>query len=197
MRGKEVATSLFCAATGAAMVYLLRVFLGYWPNPAIVVGVILASIGATMVVGRFSRLGPFNGELGSPWFENELRESIVREADRAVRYGRDFTVAAVRRDVPRANWDPIVRSVDRAIECRHGWMVLVLPETNRPGAMALLRRLNAGDELSQAALVNVPSDVGVAREVPATLLDLLRRPAEPGTVFTPGVTQVEAHPLAF
>ena len=197
MRGREVVSSLFCAAAGAASVYLLRVVLGYWPNPVVVAGVMLVSLGLTMVVGRFSRIGPFDGELGSPWFENELRETLRYEADRAVRYGREFTVAAVRGGPDATDCEPLVRSVDRAIECRHGWTLLILPETSRQGAMALLRRVNASGELAQAALVNVPHDVSAAADLPKMLLTLFRRPAEPGKVVTPGTAHVEAHSLAF
>src|SRR3954452_12084608 len=120
MRSREVVPSLFCATAGVASVYLLRMALGYWPNPVIVVGVMLMSVGATMVVGRFSRLGPFDGELGSPWFENEVRETLLYEADRAMRYGRELTVAAVRRGPAIESWEPAIRSVDSAIACRHG-----------------------------------------------------------------------------
>ena len=88
--------SSLCAAGGVLLAFLLRVAVGNWPNATVVAGLGLVSFGAVLVVSRFSRLGPFRGELGSPWAESELREHVVSEANRAARYARPMSVVAVR-----------------------------------------------------------------------------------------------------
>lgn len=194
MRGREVGWSAFCAGSGALLVYVLRWAFGGWPSPVVVFGVLLVSLGCGLVMARYSRLGPFAGELGSPWAEHELRDAIVNEASRAARYSRDVSIVAARCDSP-ADWGGHVRGVDRVIACRHGWMVLLLPETDAHGALALMRRVGAADASLRAAIVTLPEDVLSGDELVAALLDLVRPSTGPGRVLTMRHGQVRAHPL--
>lgn len=184
MRGREFGWSLLCLASGAGIVYALRAGLGSWPNPVVVVGVILITVGLGLVGARYSRLGPFDGALGAPWRESELRETILYEAARAARYGRALSVAVVRTDSVAVGWETVVRSVDRVARCRHGWTMLLLPETGASDALRLMQRVAARDPAAQAVLVCLPDDVLTGDELVAALHDLLHQSRAGGRLLT-------------
>lgn len=185
-----------CAIAGVLLAYLIRLMVGGWPSATVVASVALMSVGAVLVVSRFSRLGPFRGELGSPWAESELRENVVSEAQRAARYARPLSVVAVRTCGQSAGWETVVRGVDRVVNCRGGWMVLILPETDARGAMTLMRRIGAADAAAQAAVVSLPDDVASGADMVATLARLVTQPTEPGDVVTWREGHIEAQRLA-
>jgi hypothetical protein len=196
LRRREFGLSSVCAISGALLAYVIRLVVGGWPNAIVVAGLGLMSLGAVLVVSRFSRLGPFRGELGSPWFESELRDSIVSEANRAARYARPMSVVAVRTHGQSAGWETVVRGVDRVVNCRGGWTVLLLPETDPHGAMVLMRRIGAADAAAQAAVVSLPEDVANGADLVATLASLVTQPNQPGNVLTWRQGQVQEQRLA-
>jgi hypothetical protein len=175
MRARDFFWILACALGGVLLAYLLKVALGGWPNLALISGIIIMSVGLGLVAARFSRLGPFEGELGAPWFENDLRETLSWEYDRAARYGRIVTVLLIQRHSNAPHWDAIVRAVDRVIDCRNGWTVLILPETTRDGADSMLARLNEHGAIVQSSVLQFPMDVESRDELPQVVTDVIRR----------------------
>jgi hypothetical protein len=195
MKRREAGWSVFCAGAGGALVLVLRALLGNWPNAVVLGGCMLMSVGAGLVAARFRRLGAFGGELGSPWAETELRDLLLDEAQRAARYSRPLSVVGVRTHGASAGWETTVRAVDRVTQCRHGWSILVLPETDGQGARNLLRRVGAGDAAAQAVLVSLPDDVLTGDELVSGFQDLLAQAAAPGRMWTMHNGQVQALPL--
>jgi hypothetical protein len=188
--------SSLCAAGGVLLAFLIRVVAGNWPNATIVAGLGLMSLGAVLVVSRFSRLGPFRGELGSPWVESDLREQVLGEANRAARYARPMSVVAVRALGQTAGWETAMRSVDRVVSCRGGWSVLILPETDARGAMTLMRRIVAADADAWAAVVSLPDDVATGADMVGALGNLVTQPTQPGNIVTMRHGQVQSQRLA-
>jgi hypothetical protein len=188
--------SSLCAVGGVLLAYLIRVLVGNWPSATVVAGLGLVSVGAVLVVSRFSRLGPFRGELGSPWVESDLREHVLSEANRAARYARPMSVVAVRALGQTAGWETAMRSVDRVVSCRGGWTVLILPETDALGAMTLMRRIVAADADAWAAVVSLPDDVNSGAGMVAALSNLVGQPTQPGSIVTLRQGQIQSQRLA-
>lgn len=181
MRPKDIVWPLLSAAVGVGVVFLLYSALGHWPHPVVSTGVIFVTVGSGLVAARFSRLGPFDGELGAPWFENDLRETLAWEFDRAARYGRIVTIVALRQRPGASNWSAVVRAVDRVIGCRNNWMVLILPETTREGALSMLRRLTEAGDIAHAAILQLPGDIEDRDSLPPAILAAMRERALPGS----------------
>jgi hypothetical protein len=142
-----------------------------------------------MVCARFSRLGPFEGELGAPWFENDLNETLSWEYDRAARYGRIVTVIVLRQRPGATHWDAVVRAVDRVIGCRNNWMIMILPETTREGALSMLHRLTESGEIARAAVLQLPLDLESRTGMTRAVLGAIRedvRPESKHVVYTGG-----------
>ena len=196
MRRREVGQAAACAFAGVLLAYLLRALLGSWPNTTVVAGLALTVLGAVLVVSRFSRLGPFHGELGSPWAECELRDVLLSEASRAARYERPLSVVAVRAAGQTAGWETTVRSVDRVVTCRGDWTVLLLPETDAQGSMRLVQRFMAADAAARAAVVSLPDDLQSGSELVAALCDMVTQQTPPGNVVTVRHGQIRAQQLA-
>jgi hypothetical protein len=188
--------SSLCAVGGVLLAFLIRAVVGNWPSATIVGGLGLVSLGAVLVVSRFSRLGPFKGELGSPWAESDLREHVLSEANRAARYARPMSVVAVRALGQTAGWETVMRSVDRVVSCRGGWSVLILPETDARGALTLMRRIVAADAGAWAAVVSLPDDVATGADMVTALSNLVVQPTQPGNIVTIRHGQIESQRLA-
>jgi hypothetical protein len=199
VRGKEVLIAVACALLGAAVAYAARLALGSWPSPVIYYSLVIVGLGAALVTVRYGRLGPFEGEFGAPSLEAQVREDILRESDRAVRYGRELTIVAVRQTggAP-VLWTSAVRRVDDVFECRRGLFVLLLPETSSEGALNLLRRVR---ELYSAtlegAMVVCPNDGRTGDEISAQLLSLIREARRPNEVIVRLNGSIESLPLTF
>jgi hypothetical protein len=190
--------AIACALGGATLALVIRVLLGDWPSPVIYASMVVIGIGAALVAFRYGRLGPFAGELGPPTLEADVRERIQRETLRAARSGRDFTVLAVRQESGSAiAWGAIVRGVDQVIRCRHGLVLVLLPETSPDGALMLLRRVTSTAAVDvYGALVNSPRDGVTGPVVCQELARLLRESNRPGTVLVRGSGVVEALSIA-
>lgn len=182
MRPKDLLGPLVSAAIGVGLVYLTRMALGHWPHPVVAIGIVLVSVGLGMVAARFSRLGPFDGELGAPWFENDLGETLGWEYERAVRYDRVVTVVALRQNPGASRTAAVVRAVDRVITCRNNWLVMILPETTRDGAMSMLRRLSEAGDVAHAAVLQLPVDIDRSEHLPSAILSAMREVPQPGSV---------------
>jgi hypothetical protein len=126
----------------------------------------------------------------------DLRDRIMREADRATRYDRDFSVLAIRQAGAAERWREAVRGADDMVACRRDLVILLLPETSRGGALMLLRRAMMETPAPvQAALVSAPLDGRTGDELLDALLALVRESARPGTVVMRGSETVEALPI--
>ncbi len=128
---------------------------GAWPDPVTGFSTYLISIGFGLVFARIGGLGPYKGVFGLPWFESRLHDTLVRETARAQRYGRQFTVLAVHEHrLATIDWSGHLRLSDQEIRCRDGWVLLLLPETDQPAALELLRR--ARSEIASECLAHFP-----------------------------------------
>jgi hypothetical protein len=183
MRVKEFLFALCCVLSGAAVAFAVWWLLDSWPSPVLSYSMLIIGLGAALVVVRYNRLGPFQGELGPPRQERSLRERIDREASRAARYGHALTIVVMwRGQGPAIDWTAIVRNVDIVIPCRKGVTLLLLPETGPDGACGLLARVNSADAPVQAALVSCPADGRTGEELSRHMLQLVRKGLMPGHV---------------
>jgi hypothetical protein len=197
MRGKELISALACATVGVMLACGIYLILGDWPSPVIYYSAILIGVGGALVGVRYGRLGPFEGELGSPGLETLLRERIDHEVSRASRYGRELTILAVRSRAGRAiDWSNRVRAIDHVVHCRKGVVVLLLPETSSVEGLKLLRRFNdAAAEPLRAVLVSWPADGATADDLSAHLLGLIRASARPGEVVVRSMGATRTLPI--
>jgi hypothetical protein len=192
MRAREYVLAAACGIVGVVLGIAVAFVLGERIGPAVVFSIILIGLGGALVVVRYGRLGPFSGELASPRVEMMVRDHIVAEMKRSLRYGHTFSVLAIRHSskasLDTSAWNEMVRSVDEVIPCRWGITLLLLPETNRDGAVAVYERVAAfsGKPLS-AALVVSPDDARTPDEFGACLLDAIRKSAS-----APGLTSRHA-----
>jgi hypothetical protein len=170
--------------------------LGDRVSPVVFYALLLIGMGAALVTVRIGRIGPFEGELGSLRLEMDLRDRIMREADRASRYDRDFSILAIRQPGVAERWRSAVRVADDIVVCRRGLVILLLPETSRGGALMLLRRAMM-ETLApvQAALVSAPLDGQSGDELLDALLVLVREAAQPGAVVMRGPEAIESLPI--
>lgn len=154
-----------------------------WPNLGFMIGLLLTGVGVGLVVARLGRVGPFEGEFGSPWFESDLCASLGREAARAARFQRELTIAVVRqRSGETIDWNAQMRASDQIIGCRNGWFVLVLPETTKDGVEALITRTTAESSARVQAVVMDPSAIHFKPErLGEALLRLVRDAPEPSS----------------
>jgi hypothetical protein len=183
MRVKELLFALCCVLSGAGVAFAVWWLLDSWPSPVLSYSMLIIGLGAALVVVRYNRLGPFQGELGPPRLERSLRERIDREANRAARYGHPLTIVVMwRGQGPAIAWATIVRNVDIVIPCRKGVTLLLLPETDPDGACGLLARVNTAEAPVQAALVSSPADGRTGDELSRHMLLLVRRGLVPGHV---------------
>ena len=132
------------AVSAAAMISIVSLFLGDMPNPGVVASVMIIGIGVGMVVARYGKMGAFQGDFGSPWFETDLSGVLRKEIARAARFERELSIVIVR----QLSGEPIdlkalTRQADGVIQCRNGWHVLVLPETPKDGALSMIERASA------------------------------------------------------
>lgn len=196
MRGKEVVLALMFtlaglgSAVGAALVFGDRV------SSVVYYALLMIGLGAALVTVRIGRIGPFEGELGSLRLELDLRDRIMREADRAMRYDRDFSILAIRQPGAEERWRNTVRSADDIVTFRRGLIILLLPETSRGGALMLLRRaMMESPAPVQAALVSTPLDGRTGDELLDALMVLIRESSQQGKVVMIGPETVEALPI--
>lgn len=196
MRGKEIVFALMSTFAGATLAIGGYFAFGDRVSPVVFYALLLIGLGAGLVAIRIGRVGPFNGELGSPRFETDLRDRILSEVDRATRYDRDFSVLAVRQVGGNDHWRASVRGADNIIACRRGLAIVLLPETSRGGALMLLRRaLMESPSVVQAALVSCPFDGRDGDKLLTTLLGLVRESSQPGKIVMRGPDVVESLPL--
>jgi hypothetical protein len=197
MRGKEVVFALMVMLAGAALAFGVYLALGDRVSSVVYYALLLIGLGGALVTIRIGRIGPFEGELGSLRLEMDLRDRIMREADRASRYDRDFSVLAIRQAGAAERWRDAVRGADDMIACRRDLVILLLPETSRGGALMLLRRAMMESPVPvQAALVSAPLDGHTGDELLDALLVLVRESAQPGAVVMRGPDSVEALPIS-
>jgi hypothetical protein len=183
MRAGELLFAVACALCGAALSVAVRLSMGDWISPVVSYSLLIIGVGAALVSVRYGRLGPFEGELGPPRLESELRDRVRHEVERAVRYDREFSVLAVRQAGGRDRLRSSIRGVDEVIPCRRGLTLLLLPETPRDGALAVLSRLaNDVNVPILAALVSCPADGRSADALLTELLQLAHGPSAPGKV---------------
>ena len=196
MRGKEIVFALMFTLAGAALAFGGYLALGDRVNSVVYYALLVIGLGAALVTVRIGRIGPFEGELGSLRLEMDLRDRIMREADRASRYDRDFSVLAIRQAGAAERWREAVRGADDMVTCRRDLVILLLPETSRGGALMLLRRaMMESPAPVQAALVSAPLDGRTGDELLDSLLVLVRESAKPGAVVMRGSEAVESLPI--
>lgn len=111
--------------------------------PVSVLSIVLIGIGSGLVIARIGNLGPYDGVFGPPWFENRLRDLLLREAARSIRFGRQLTIVAARepKSRNRIEWDRHLRMCDLAISCRDGWTIVIFPETDEAETVVALQRV--------------------------------------------------------
>ena len=160
-------------ATASSIVLAFQLYSGHYPDPAAIANLYLVGLGIGFVLARVGRLGPYGGTLGMPWRESRIDELLTRESARARRFGRDLTVIGVK-EVGARGMDLYgsVRATDQVIECRSGWKLVVLPETDDKGAQLLLRRL-CGDCNVLTAVASFDS-TRPRQQLGAELLDSIR-----------------------
>jgi hypothetical protein len=196
MRGKEFAFAFMFTLAGVALALGTYLAFGDRVSPVVCYALLVIGLGAALVTVRIGRLGPFGGELGSPRLEIELRDRIMREADRAMRYDRDFSILAIRHPDGADRWKSSVRIADDVIQCRRGLLILLLPETSRGGALMLLRRaMMESPAPVQAALVSSPLDGRSGDELLDSLLALVHESAQMGKVVMRGTEAIESLPI--
>jgi hypothetical protein len=196
-RRNEIVLAIVSALTGAGLAYSARMGLGGSPSPVVYYSLIIIGLGAALVVIRYGRLGPFQGEFGSPTLENRLREEIVRETERATRYGRAFTLVAVRQTGGKpVQWSSAVRRVDDVVSCRRDFHMLFLPETSPDGALDLLRRARELYSATlDAAIVSCPEDGRSGDDLALRILDAVRTARQPNQVLIRRGDQLDSLPL--
>lgn len=169
------------ALTAAVIVAGSYFTLGEFPNPGFAAGLFLIGIGTGLVIARLGRIGPFEGEFGSPWFESDLCASLGREVSRAARFERDLTIAVVRqRGGEPIDWQSSMRASDQVIACRNGWQILVLPETHKDGVESFITRTTLENNARVQAVVMDPSVIYFKPErLGDALLRLVRDAPEP------------------
>lgn len=109
-----------------------------------IVSLLIVILGLALIVTRVRRLGAFGGMLGMPRNEAVIRDQLLREANRAARYGRNLSVVVLREGRgpgPRVVWSDHLRTSDDAISASNGRVVLLLPETSRDTAHQVLHRI--------------------------------------------------------
>ncbi len=196
MRGKEIVLALMFTLAGAALALAGLLALGDRVSSVVYYALLMIGLGAALVTVRIGRIGPFEGELGSLRLEMDLRDRIMREADRASRYDRDFSVLAIRQPGAADRWREAVRGADDLVVCRRNLIILLLPETSRGGALMLLRRaMMESPTPVQAALVSAPLDGRTGDELLDALLVLVRESAKPGAVVMRGAEAIESLPI--
>ena len=196
MRGKEIVLALLFTLAGAAIALVGQLALGDRVSSVVYYAVLIIGLGAALVTVRIGRIGPFEGELGSLRLEMALRDRIMREADRASRYDRDFSMLAIRQSGAADRWREAVRGADDIVVCRRDLVILLLPETSRGGALMLLRRAMMETPAPvQAALVSTPLDGRTGDELLDELLVLVRESAKPGAVVMRGPENIESLPI--
>ncbi len=196
MRGKEVVVALLFTLAGTVFAAGGYLTMGDTVDPVIFYAGLVIGIGAALVTVRIGRIGPFEGELGSLRLEMDLRDRIMREADRAIRYDREFSILAIRQPGAADHWRSTVRGADDMIVCRRGLYILLLPETSRGGTLMLLRRaMMKSASPVQAALVSAPIDGRTGDELLDALLVLVREFSQPGKVVMRGPEAVESLPI--
>lgn len=196
MRATEIVLGLMFALAGAALALGGYMALGDRVTPVVYYALLAIGLGGALVTLRIGRLGPFEGELGSMRLEMDLRDRIMREADRATRYDRDFSILAIRQPGAADRLREAVRTADDMVICRRGMVILLLPETSRGGALMLLRRaMLEWPAPVQAALVSAPLDGRTGDELLESLMTLIREAAKPGNVVMSGPEVVESLPI--
>jgi hypothetical protein len=185
---------LLGVAAATAILALLHTA-GDPPGTIAIANLYLIGLGTGLIIARIGRLGPFEGVLGSPWFESRVQEILNRETARALRYHRDLTVVALQRPRGRS-LDPqrFMRATDQMLRCRDGWLLLVLPETDQASALLLLRRACAGMDVV-AALAS-PDATRPRHKLETELLELIRASHIPGSITVRGQGAPEFLPLA-
>ncbi len=180
IKNRTLANLLLGAVVAVVTTVLMYFVIELMPNPGLVAGVLLIGIGIGLVITRWSRVGPFEGELGSPWFESDLCASLGREVARSARFQRELTIAVVRqRSGEPIDWQSQLRASDQMISCRSGWIVLVLPETNKDGVEALVSRLTFENHAEVQAVVMDPAAIHYKPErLSEALLRLVRNAPE-------------------
>ena len=166
------------------MAYSTRLVLGSWPSPVIYYSLVIVGLGAALVTVRYGRLGPFEGELGTPSTETQVRDELLREADRAARYNRELSIVAVRQmgGAP-VLWTSAGRRVDTVFPCRRGLFVLLLPETSSEGAVNLLRRVRELYAATlEATILVYPGESRTGDDAAAQLLAMVREARQPNEV---------------
>lgn len=182
-------------ATVSAVILSTLFVSGNLPSPITIANLYLMGLGIGLVVARIGRLGPFEGILGSPWFESRVQETLARETARALRYDRDLTVVAIR-PAPgqRLELQRSIRATDQLVRCRGGWNLLILPETDQASALFLLRQICAGAVVF-AALAS-PDPERPRHRIESDLLALMRAAnANPGNITVQGSEEPEYLPL--
>ena len=167
------------ALTTTIIVMLYRFATGSFPNPVVLASLYLIGIGIGLIRARLDRLGPFNGHLGTPWFESDLHATLSREVSRALRFRRQLTVAAVRSGAGvDVDWSDHLRLADQAFNCRNGWSILILAETPPVGALKMMERVETalGSELHAALLIPDPT-LSVGLQIERDLMGLLADPS--------------------
>lgn len=156
----------------------MYMLMGSVPNPGVVVGIMLIGIGVGLVVAKYGNMGPFQGEFGSPWFEVELGETLRKEVARSARFDRELSIVVVRQHSgPPVDWQTITRAADDVIACRNGWHVLILPETDKDGAQAMIERATAAVPAEmQIAIMDPTVHHHDPDKLGQSLLDLVRNP---------------------
>ncbi|HEX5165146.1 MAG TPA: hypothetical protein VFV93_07115 [Thermomicrobiales bacterium] len=196
MRGKEVIFALLFTLVGAALATVGYFLLGDRVSSVVYYAALIIGLGAALVTVRIGRIGPFEGELGSLRLEMDLRDRIMREADRAMRYDRDLSIIAIRQPGAEERWRSTVRNADDIIAFRKGLIILLLPETSRGGALMLLRRsMIESPAPIQAALVSAPLDGRTGDELLDALLALVRESSQQGKIVMLGTDNIEALPI--
>lgn len=131
-------------ATATSFVLAFQLTSGRYPHPVLIANLYLVGLGIGLVVARVGRLGPYGGFLGSPWKETMINTVVARESARALRFGRDLTIVGAQLvDSKDLDLRQVIRATDQLIDCRNGWKVIVLPETDSDGARMVLHRLYA------------------------------------------------------
>jgi hypothetical protein len=160
------------------IVFLFRLGTGHFPNPILLASLYLIGVGSGLIRARLDRLGPFDGLLGSPWFESDLHAALTREVARSLRFRRELTVAAVRTESDAGfDWSDYLRLADQSFKCRNGWSVLILVETSLEGASRMMERVEVelGREI-HGALLTPDANLPVAKQIERDLMALLTDP---------------------
>lgn len=190
MRSKEVTFALLCAFAGVFVVFALTLLGDRLPSPVVYFTGAIVVLGTALVLVRYDRLGPFQGEFGPPGHESTVRDLIVRESQRALRYGGEFAVLVVR--FPKGvapRWHRVIRASDTVVPCRRGQSIVVLPEMTREGATQLASRLDAAAGASVSlALIHFPGDDIAEEELCPALLQLVRQASSASHLEHPHVS---------